>query len=158
MFLRLLPAFAFLVGPTFVVPAFAETSLPCEVTPDNTSCSRIFACIGADGRWFQGRAIGRGTGKFDGKTDDGVACHGTWTNNNGDGAGQADMVCNDGMTAVVYYTLQDSYTGTGIGEGTSNTRQTIQSWTGEHVIEFFQRKSPGATALMQCGAHDILIS
>lgn len=68
------------------------------------------------------------------------------------------MVCDDDMTAVVYYTLQDGYTGTGIGEGSSSTGQAIQSWTGEHVVEFFQRQSPSSTAMMQCGDHDIPIS
>lgn len=153
MFRRLLPALAFLA-----TPAFAETGLPCAVTPDETSCSKIFACLGDQGRWFQGRAIGRGTGVFDGKTDDGIACTGQWTNSNAAGVGQADMTCSDGMTGVVYYYLQDGYTGTGIGRGTTSTGDAIESWTGEHVLEFFKRRSPSATATLKCGDLEIPLS
>ena len=153
MFHRLLPALVFIAA-----PAIAENRLPCEVTPDNTSCSRIFACLGDQGRWFQGRAFGRGTGVFEGTADDGIACHGTWTNSNALGLGQADMICDDAMTGAVYYTLQDDYTGTGIGRGTTSTGDTIQSWTGEHVIEFFKRASPSAQAVLKCGDTSIPIS
>ena len=153
MFRRLLPALVFLA-----TPALAQTSQPCEVTPDQTSCSRIFACLGDQGRWFQGRAFGRGEGVFDGVTDDGVLCRGTWTNSNAANVGQADMICDDGMTAVVYYFLQDGYTGTGIGQGTTNTGDEIKSWTGENVIEFLKRNSATSEALLQCGDASILIS
>ena len=97
-------------------------------------------------------------GVFEGTADDGIACHGTWTNSNALGLGQADMICDDAMTGVVYYTLQDDYTGTGIGRGTTSTGDTIQSWTGEHVIEFFKRASPSAQAVLKCGDTSIPIS
>lgn len=158
MFLRLLPALAVCLATNFASAVQAETKLPCEVTPDNTSCSRIFACLGDQGRWFQGRAIGRGHGAFDGTTDDGVACHGVWTNQNDQGAGQADLTCDDGLTGTVTYTLQDGYTGTGIGSGTTNTGEIIDAWTGEHVLEFFRRNSPSAEALLHCGTQSIPIS
>lgn len=155
MFQRLLPAFAVALS---VLPAFGDEIAPCEVTPDSTSCSRIFACIGSEGDWFEGRAIGRGTGVFDGTISDGVICSGSWTNSNALGLGQADMTCSDGRRASVYYYLQDGYTGTGIGRGVTNTGQAIQSWTGENVLEFFRSQSPDATAVMRCNGVDILVS
>lgn len=153
MFLRLLPALVFLAS-----PSLAKTSLPGEVTPDQTSCSRIFACIGDQGRWFQGRAFGRGEGVLDGSTDDGVACRGTWTNSNALGVGQANMACDENMTADVYYSLQDGETGTGIGRGMTRNGEAVQSWTGTPVLEFLKRHSASAQAMLPCGASDIPIS
>lgn len=160
MFLRLLPAFAM---PTFALiatafPAFCEEKLPCEVTPDETSCSLNFACLGDQGRWYKGRGIGRGTGILDGVTSDGAKCTGTWTNSNAANVGQADFACDDGTTGTVYYFLQDGYTGTAIGKGVTSKGEPIQAWSGEHVIEFLKNGSPTAEARLQCGDHSIPIS
>jgi hypothetical protein len=155
MFHRLLPAFAFCLAG---FPACADLALPCEVTPDTSSCSRIFACFGNKGRWFEGRGFGRGTGTFSGTVSDGVTCGGTWTNSNAVGVGQADVACDDGMTATVYYYLQDPYTGTGIGRGVTSTGEAIDSWTGENVLEFFRRGQVNSEATLKCGDKSIPIS
>ena len=155
MFLRLLPVFA-MISAAF--PAFSEENLPCEVTPDETSCSLNFACLGDEGRWYKGRAIGRGTGVLDGVTSDGAACIGTWTNSNAVNVGQADFTCNDGTAGTVIYLLQDGETGTAIGKGMTTKDAPIQAWSGEHVIEFLKKSSLTDEAQLQCGDHSIPIS
>ncbi|MDP4891560.1 hypothetical protein [Cypionkella sp.] len=156
MFRPALPAFA-LLALTF--PATAQDVLPCETTPDNRSCARVFACIGPSGRWFEGRGIGRGQGRLDGHTSDGATCTGSW--DNGDGLGtlpKAVFSCQDGTQGSVVYFHQDQYTGTAIGRGTTTKGQTVEVWTGEHVVEFFRRGAPSAQALLLCGEAAIPIS
>ena len=148
MFRRALPVFALLCS-TF--PAAAQDQMPCEVTPDTTSCSRVFACMGQSGRWFEGRAIGRGEGKLDGKTSDDAACTGSWTNANSLGVPQADFACDDGSKGSVFYYHQDEYTGTAIGRGLTEDGQAVEAWSGENVAEYFRRGSPTSEALMHCG-------
>lgn len=155
MFYRALPVFALLCS-TF--PAFAGDPLPCEVTPDATSCSRIFACIGQSGLWFQGRAIGRGEGDLDGRLSDGTACTGTWTNANALGQPQADFSCENNTKGTVYYYHQDEYSGTALGRGLTEDGQSVEVWSGEHVTDFFRRNSPTSEALMHCGDKDIPVS
>jgi hypothetical protein len=155
MFLRLLPALAIAVT---AFPAISEEKLPCEVTPDETSCSLNFACLGDQGRWYQGRAIGRGTGVLDGVTSDGAKCSGTWTNSNAASVGQADFSCDDGTTGTAYYFLQDGYTGTAIGRGMTGKDEPIQAWSREHVIEFLKKGSLDGQARLQCGEYSIPIS
>jgi hypothetical protein len=85
-----------------VLPARAQTL--CPMTGDQENCVRILACLGEEGRWFHGRAFGRGEGTLAGVTDDGVACTGQWTSRNIVGLGQADVSCDDGATIrVIYY-------------------------------------------------------
>ncbi|WP_305249204.1 hypothetical protein [Pseudotabrizicola sp.] len=97
MFLRLLPPL--LVAAT---PVFAEVDL-CPMTDDGANCVRILACIGEQGRWFHGRAFGRGEGTLAGVVNDGATCAGDWTSRNAFGTGQANVVCDDGMSATVIY-------------------------------------------------------
>lgn len=130
----------------------------CPLTEDSSSCSRILACIGEDGRWFHGRAFGRGAGTLAGVTDDGVTCSGDWVTQNAFGLGQADVTCSDGMTVTVYYDYQDYYTGTAMGRGLSNRGQMVQSWSGDHVLSYFADGKPLSTARLRCGSHDIPIS
>lgn len=154
MFRRLLPVFAMLCA----TAAAAEDKLPCDVTPDETSCSRNFACIGDKGRWYEGRAIGRGTGILDGRLSDGAKCSGTWTNSNAMGAGQADFACDDGTTGTVFYYLQDGVTGTAIGKGATNKGDHIDAWSGEHVLEFLRKGTTSAEAALKCGEVSIPVS
>lgn len=142
------------------LPARAETPSDglCPLADDSSSCSRILACIGQDGRWFHGRAFGRGAGRLTGKMDDGVTCTGDWVSRNAFGLGQADVTCSDGMTVTVYYYYQDPYTGTATGRGLASTGQVVQSWSGDHVLSYFANGKPLASARLRCGSHDIPIS
>lgn len=130
----------------------------CPLTDDSSSCTRVLACIGDDGRWFHGRSFGRGSGWLTGVVDDGVTCTGNWVQQNAFGLGQADVSCSDGMTMTVYYFYQDHYTGTTTGRGLSSTGQVVQSWSGNHVLAYFKGDRPTDTASLRCGAHDIPLS
>lgn len=153
MFLRaLLPAV--FIG----LPAMAQDTALCPMTDDQSSCSRVLACIGDQGRWFHGRAFGRGEGTLAGVVNDGVTCQGTWTSRNAMGLGQADVVCDDGASIRVIYFYQDEYTGTAIGRGSSDKGDLVQSWSGEHVLEYFRNGEPTAEAVLKCGTHEIPIS
>ncbi len=155
MFMRCLLPVAVLVFP-LAVPAGAETR--CDLTDDQTSCSRVLACFGTEGRWFEGRAFGRGTGTVAGMVSDGVSCSGTWTSENGQGRGEAWITCDDGMTVTVTTEYQDHYTGTTIGQGVANTGVAVKSWSGLHVAEFLRRESNTPQAVLPCGRQEIPIS
>lgn len=155
MFLRLLPAFAFFA---LTLPALSDTADQCELTDDQSDCVRILACIGDQGRWFNGRAFGRGAGSLAGEVNDGVTCTGNWVSANAAGYGQADVACDDGMTVTVLYFYQDSYTGTAIGRGLSNRDDQIEAWSGKNVLDYFRDGSPDAKAIMKCGDYGIPIS
>lgn len=130
----------------------------CPLTDDSDSCSRILACFGTEGRWFQGRAFGRGQGHLSGVIDDGVTCAGTWVSRNAFGLGQADVTCSDGVSVTVYYFYQDAYTGTALGKGMASNGEVVQSWSGNHVLSYFADGRPLSTARMRCGEQDIPLS
>jgi len=155
MFARCLLPAAVLVFP-LAVPVAAQTQR--DLTDDQTSCSRVLACFGTEGRWFEGRAFGRGTGTVAGIVSDGVSCSGTWTSENGQGRGESWITCDDGMTATVSTGYQDHYTGTTIGQGVANTGVAVTSWSGLHVADFLRRESDRPQAALPCGAQDIPIS
>lgn len=140
-----------------VAPAVAEGTL-CPIADDQENCVRILACLGDEGRWFHGRAFGRGEGTLAGTTDDGVACTGTWTSRNVVGLGQADVTCDDGASIRVIYYYQDEWTGTATGRGLSSTGEAVQSWSGEHVLDYFRDGSPTGEARLRCGEYDIPLS
>ena len=153
MFLRALLPIVFLC-----TSAMAEEAALCPMTDDQANCVRVLACIGDQGRWFHGRAFGRGEGMLAGVVNDGVLCQGTWTSRNAMGLGQADVVCDDGAAIRVIYFYQDEYSGTAIGRGESDRGDLVQSWSGEHVLDYFRNGDPGAEAVLKCGALEIPIS
>jgi len=95
----------------------AQSATHCPMTADDANCVRVVACIGDEGVWFNGRAFGRGEGTFSGTTSTGLMCEGTWMSRNAFGLGQADVMCGDGRKGRVFYTYQDEYTGTAVGQG-----------------------------------------
>jgi hypothetical protein len=153
MFLRALLPIVFLGS-----AALAQDADLCPMTDDQANCVRVLACIGDQGRWFHGRAFGRGEGTLAGVVNDGVLCQGTWTSRNPMGLGQADVVCDDGATIGVLYFYQDEYTGTALGRGETDRGDLVQSWSGEHVLEYFRDGNPTADAVLKCGTHEIPIS
>jgi hypothetical protein len=155
MFARLLLPAALLVLP---VMGAAQPSAECPLTDDQTSCSRVLACFGEAGRWFEGRAVGRGLGSVAGTTNDGVTCTGVWTSENGEGQGEARASCDDGLSVTVITTYQDYYTGTAIGQGVASTGVPVTSWSGLHVLEFLSRESATGRPALPCGPADIPIS
>ncbi len=131
----------------------------CETTNDQASCSRIVACIGDDGKWFNGRAFGRGAGVLEGQISNGATCKGRWVERNVLGLGQADVECDDGMTTTVLYTYQDAYTGTAIGNGRTNQGELVEVWSGQNVLAYFQNEDPDNPVIsLQCGLNSIPLS
>ncbi len=131
----------------------------CETTDDQASCSRIVACIGTGGKWFNGRAFGRGEGELEGRLSTGATCKGRWVERNFLGLGQADVTCDDGMTTTVLYTYQDAYTGTAIGSGRTNQDELVEVWSGQNVLAFFQNQDPDNPVItLQCGLSTIPLS
>ncbi len=135
-----------------------DTAKTCEMTDDQKNCVRILACIGDDGTWFNGRAIGRGTGRLVGVTNTGSSCKGVWTSHNFLGLGQADVSCDDGMTTTIFYTYQDEYTGTAIGRGKSNTGKMIKVWSGLNVLDYLRGADTSSPIItLPCGTQSIPI-
>lgn len=152
MFRTLLPACALMA-----VQVHAETTELCPLTDDQDNCVRILACIGDHGRWFHGRALGRGEGTLFGEMSDGVTCTGTWTSRNPFGLGQADVTCDDGSEGTVIYTYQDHWTGTTTGQGGFTNGIGIEAWSGENVLDYLDSQT-GKVLALPCSSGDLLIS
>ncbi|KMW58223.1 hypothetical protein AIOL_003194 [Candidatus Rhodobacter oscarellae] len=115
--------------------------------PDQQNCTRVLACVGDDGLWFDGQARGWDEGPVFGRRNDGVACVGKWSSRGLFGTGFSNLECKDGTTAQVLYTIQDNDTGTVIGHGKDSAGRQIQVWTGLNVLEFLRSDLTGAPEL-----------
>lgn len=137
-------------------PAVAQTA-DCPTTEGRDSCTRILACFGYEGVWFDGRSYGRGEGTLAGQTNEGTICTGTWVSENAFGVGQADATCDDGFEVRVFFYYQEPYTGTTLGRGIGNDGRIVQSWSGLNVLDYLDDGgSVGAT--LPCGAVPIPVS
>lgn len=154
MFRCLLPVAICLLAGT----AGAQTNTSCDLTTDQDNCNRVVACVGDDGLWFNGRAFGRGSGAFSGLLSDGTACHGTWTARNFLGLGQADVTCADGQRGRVFYTYQDEFTGTALGQGQMTDGRTIRMWSGTNVLGFLKGQTGAPVATLPCTPSGIPMS
>ncbi|PRY92736.1 hypothetical protein BCF33_1590 [Hasllibacter halocynthiae] len=120
------------------LPAAARQ--PCEADAGaGDPCSRVLACIGTEGEWFDGRALGWNEGTLEGALGSGAACTGRWAYVSG-GAAAAEILCEDGMEGTVSYFAQDGPTGTGLGYGATSDGRRIEAWTGENVLGFLAGK------------------
>lgn len=122
-------------------PASAQVGVPrpvegpCLSTGGDDSCVRNVGCIGDDGRWFSGRALGWNAGEAFGRTSEGVLCRGRWAIQS-DGRARASLTCEDGVTAETMSVYQDTETGTTIGEGVTSEGDRLRFWSGKHVLDF----------------------
>jgi len=55
-----------------------ENRRGCIATGDTNSCAQVLACIGTNGLWFRGQALGWNEGTLIGEMSDGTACTGEW--------------------------------------------------------------------------------
>jgi len=85
----------------------AQSETACPMTRDDSNCVRVVACIGDQGVWFNGRALGRSEVTFSGTTSTGLMCAGTWMSRNAFGLGQGDITCENEQKGRVFYTYQD---------------------------------------------------
>ena len=155
MFARLVLPAAVLAFPLM---AMAQSETACELTEGQTSCSRVLACFGEAGRWFEGRAFGRETGTVAGVVNDGVSCFGTWASENGQGQGEAQISCDDGMKVSLLAIYQDYWSGTAIWTGISEGGVAVRAWSGLHVEDFLRSQSGSSETVLPCGAYEIPIS
>jgi len=170
MFRPCLPAVVLAL--THALPAAAQqTTLPplggepaapaipdCVLTPGSPeSCSRVLACIGVDGLYFDGGAFGWDTGEVLGQRNDGVACAGPWRSGGFLGTGTAQLLCEDGLTGDAIYYSQDDETGTTIGRGTDSLGRPVIAWSGENVLRYLTPDG-SPSARLPCGATPIPIS
>ncbi|MEM8849064.1 MAG: hypothetical protein AAGE03_03415 [Pseudomonadota bacterium] len=124
---------------------------------DPNSCSRVLACIGDDGLWFDGQARGWGSGTVSGRISDGTLCEGTWAYETRGSTARSNLVCEDGVEIGVLYTQQDPATGTGIGSGLDSRGREIMAWSGAHLLRFLTPEGD-LKARLQCGDAPIPIS
>lgn len=124
---------------------------------DPRSCAPIVACVG-DELWFSGRAIGRGHGILSGFLSDSATCSGTWMSRNAFGLGQADVSCDNGLSARVFFTYQDSRTGTATGAGIATDLRRIKVWSGHNIRQFLSESSGQVNPKLMCGDQEIPIS
>lgn len=117
--------------------AGAAPAEPCENTGRADNCSRVLACVGEDGLWFDGRSDGWGEGTLSGRLSDGTACTGVWGHRGWFGLSlDAELRCEDGRSGRVRYTAQDPETGTGIASGALRDGTRVRAWTGRNVLAF----------------------
>ena len=151
------PALALSAWLALAMPTNAQTA-DCPVTEDRTSCTRMLACIGNEGVWFDGRSFGRGYGTLAGHTSDGALCTGRWTSSTVLGFGQAEVACDDGFAVTVLFYYQEPYTGTALGRGLGSDGRMVRSWSGLHVLDYLGDDESGTGASLPCGEAPIPIS
>lgn len=138
-------------------PVAAQTA-DCPTKEGRDSCTRILACFGDEGVWFDGRSYGRGEGTLAGQTNEGTVCTGTWVSENAFGLGQADATCDDGFAVRVFFHYQEPYTGTTLGRGIGNDGRVVRSWSGLHVLDYLDDADGLGGAVLPCGEAPIPIS
>ncbi len=139
-------------------PAAGQSDTSCDVEMDQSSCNRVVACVGDQGRWFNGRAFGRGSGTLSGTMSDGVTCSGLWQSRNFLGVGQADVTCGDGQKGRVFFTYQDPESGTAVGSGLTTDGQDIKIWSGNNVLAYLRAQTGEPVASLPCTSGDIPVS
>ena len=130
---------------------------PCDNTMRSDNCSRVLACVGEDGLWFDGRADGWNRGTVTGRLSDGTACAGTWRYDALGWAASVRFACEDGRNGRARYAAQDPETGTGIGRGRMDDGATLHAWTGRNVLDYLTPEGE-RRALLPCEGGAIPIS
>ncbi|MBW4706883.1 hypothetical protein KX928_03685 [Roseobacter sp. YSTF-M11] len=99
-------------------------------------CVPFVGCVGEQGDFFTGRALGRSEGTLAVETDSGTFCSGEWVPRNFIGVGQANFSCDDGRIGIAYFTYQDPRTGTATGHGLLSDGSKLRVWTGNNIRQF----------------------
>lgn len=115
----------------------------CPVGHDeNAHCTPVFACIGSEGDFFQGRARGRGDiGLVRGRTGSGSHCSGFWQRDEVLGTGQSKLNCSDGMRAEVRWDPRKKETGYFVGTGQDSLDRPVLFWVGHFYLNRIQREN-----------------
>lgn len=99
-------------------------------------CVPFVGCVGEQGDFFVGRALGRTEGTLAVQTNSGILCSGDWVPRNFLGVGQANFSCDDGRIGVAYFTYQDPNTGTATGNGLMSDGSKLKVWSGNNIRQF----------------------
>lgn len=119
------------------------------------NCVPMVGCVGEEGGYFTGRAIGWSEGTLAVQSSAGAFCSGEWVARNALGVGQAKFVCDDGATGVVFFTYQHPETGTAVGLGTMSDGAKVQVWSGNNIRQFLADQSGDLNSDLTCG--DVLV-
>ncbi len=124
----------------------------CDHASNKSDCTPVYACIGEQGEWFKGQALGQTKGSITGKLASGANCTGKW---NASGAGKFDLTCTNGTYMQVYYTENDPATKTAIGQGISMDGRFVQGWSGKDVETFFTDPLSSQRGTLICGSNEV---
>ena len=134
----------------------AQSATQCPMTADDANCVRVVPCIGNKGVWFHGRAFRRGE-EISRTTSTGLICERTWMSRNAFGLGQADVTCEDGRKGRVFYTYQDEYTGTAVGQRPMHSGEKIKIRSGTNVLEYLRGDTGERIAYLPCDGGAMLM-
>lgn len=124
----------------------------CDHAHSDNDCTPVYACIGEQGEWFKGQALGQTKGSLTGILASGANCLGKWSSH---GAGKFDLTCTNGTYMQVYYTTSDPVTKTTIGQGISMDGRFVQGWSGKNVQSYFSDPESSQTGTLHCGSSEV---
>lgn len=136
----------------FALPAAAQD---CVVTGGPDSCAPILACVGEDGRWFHGAAIGWETGTIRGAMDDGPTCEGDWSFEPGTASGEASLSCTDGTDIEMTFESLDGETGTSVARGETGDGAPVIAFTGPRVRDYMMAEMGADGPEDICGMREV---
>ena len=73
------------------------------------------------------------------------------------GLGQAYVMCEVGRKGRVFYTYQDEYTGTAVGQGAMHSGEKIKIWSGTNVLEYLRGDTGERNAYLPCDGGSVLM-
>ena len=107
-----------------------------ETCPTNSEqpCDQILACIGTDGQWFSGIALGFGPlNSVVGTLDNGIVCTGQRMHYNKTLTGQITLECTDGTQGTVVYENHALHQTYGTGHAQLDDGRAIEVWVAQDI-------------------------
>ena len=115
------------------------------------TCVPFAGCIGDQGEYFTGRALGWDKGPLSVRSSTGTLCTGDWIVRPASGSGRASIVCDDGTKGTAEFTYQHPETGTAVGEGQMSDGRSLKVWSGRNIQQFLAATSGTADSKLSCG-------
>lgn len=143
-------------GAAITLCAVAASARPsvaagCQELRDSSKvCVLFVGCLGENGAYFTGRALGCTEGTLAVQTSVGVFCSGEWVSRNFLGVGQASFTCDNEETGVAVFTYQDKRTGTATGQGMTSHDRKLKVWTGDNIRQFLAFQSGNIRGDLLC--------
>lgn len=144
------------VGSVVAGPNVDTTCRTSQGTGAN--CVPFVGCLGENGSFFTGRAIGWDKGTLAVRSSTGAFCSGDWVARNFLGVGQANISCDDGTHGIAYFTYQDPETGTATGHGLMSNGAKLTVWSGQNIRQFLADTSGTVNDNLICGEVVVPIS